>query len=313
MESQSQDHPLLLELNSLKSAVARFQVRYHKYPNSHSFTFLCFQDEAHASAVKLQRYSLDKANTHERATILERENDWLKDEIAILRANPTLSPSNSSVEQVQQLTLSLRRLSEKLTLSEDALSGKTAELAQANADLLKARLAAENAYGLAARARGREEAALIRETELQWRLKSAEEEKTISLVAVGEYANLVRSMEARMGLGSTSTFVSPDGSKVEGSLEKHHSGDTLSVALANSLAEGKLGLNRLLSELHSDTEELHRQLGQLRGELEVLKSNDEAESKGTHTLHLELAKAQAELHMLKIDDNTAAKMVSRYM
>lgn len=275
--------------------------------------FLCVQDEAHASAVKLQRYSLDRANTHERAVILERENDWLKAELAILRANPTPSPSNSSIEQVQQLTLSLRRLSEKLTLTEDALSSKTAELAQANADLLKARLATENAYELAARVRGREEAVLIRETELQWRLKSAEEEKMISLVAVGEYANLVRSMEARMGLDSTPTFVSPDSAKVEGDPEKLYSGDTLSVTLANSLAEGKLGLNRLLTELHSDTEELHRQLSQLRGELDVLKSNHEAERKGTHTLHLELAKTQAELHMLKIEDNTAAKMVSRYM
>jgi hypothetical protein len=213
---------------------------------------------------------------------------------------------------VQQLTLSLRRLSEKLTLTEDALSSKTADLAQANADLLKARLAVENAYEVAARVRGREEAVLIRETELQWRLKSAEEQKMISLVAVGEYANLVRSMEARMGMGSTSTFVSPDGTKVEGDPEKH-SGDALGVALTNSLAEGKLGLNHLLSVLHSDTEELHRQLSQLRGELEVVKSNHEAERKGAHTLHLELAKAQAELHMLEIDNNTAAKMVSRYM
>ena len=214
---------------------------------------------------------------------------------------------------MQQLTLSLRRLSEKLTLTEDALSSKTAELAQANADLLKARLAAENAYELAVRVRGREEAVMIRETELQWRLKNAEEEKTISLVTVGEYANLVRSVEARMGLGSTLTLVSPDATKVEGDPEKHYSGDTLSVPLANSLMEANLGLKRLLSEFHFDTEELHRQRGKLRGELEVLKSILEAERKGSHTLHLELAKVQAELHMLKIDDNTAAKMVSRYM
>lgn len=207
---------------------------------------------------------------------------------------------------MQQLTLSLRRLSEKLTLTEDALSSKTTELAQANADLLKARLAVENAYELGARVRGREEAAKIRESELQWRLKSAEEEKKISELAVGEYANLVRSMEARMGLGSTSTH---HGAKVEEDPEKLHSGDTL----ANSLVEGKLGLKRLLSEFHSDTEELQRQLSWLREELEVTKSNLEAERKGTHILHLELGKAQAELHMLKIDDNTAARMVSRYM
>ena len=212
---------------------------------------------------------------------------------------------------MQQLSLSLRRLSEKFTLTEDALSTKTTELAQANADLLKARLAAENAYELGARVRGREEAAKIRENELQWRLKSAEEEKKISEVAVSEYANLVRSMEARMGLGlgSTSTLVSHRDTMVEGDSEKPHSGDTL----ANSLVEEKLGLKRLISQFHSDTEGLLRQLGQLRGELEVVKSNYEAERKGTHILHLELGKAQAELHMLKIDDNTAARMVSRYM
>lgn len=210
---------------------------------------------------------------------------------------------------MQHLTLSLRRLSEKLTLTEDALSSKTTELAQANADLLKARLAVENAYELGARVRGREEAAKIRENELQWRLKSAEEEKRMSEVAVGEYANLVRSMEARMGLGSTSTLVSHHGTKVEEDPENPGSDDNL----ANSLLEGKLGLKRLLSGFHSDTEELQRQLGQLRGELEVVKSNYEAERKGTQILHLELGKAQAELHMLKIDDSTAAKMVSRYM
>ncbi|KAF8805283.1 hypothetical protein BYT27DRAFT_7234354 [Phlegmacium glaucopus] len=297
MDSQGQDHPLLLELNSLKSTVARFQ------------------DEAHVLAVKLQRHSLDRANTHERAAILERENDWLKAEIAILRANPTTpsKSSNPTNEQVQQLTLSLRRLSQKLTLTEDALSSKTTGLVQANAELLKARLAVENAYELGARVRGREEAAKIREHELELRLKAAEEEKKMSEVAVGEYAKLVRSMEARMGLGSTSTLVSPNGIKVEEDPVKHCSGDSPGVALANTFVEGKLGLKCLLSEFQSDREELQRQLGQLQGELEVLKSNHEAERKATHIFHLELTKAQAELQTLKIDDNTAAKMVARYM
>ena len=212
---------------------------------------------------------------------------------------------------MQQLTLSLRRLSEKLTLTEDALSSKTTELAQVNAELLKARLAVENAYELGARVRGREEAAKIREHELEWRLKRAEEEKKISEIAVGEYANLVRSMETRMGLISNSE--SPDGTKVEEIPPKYHSGDTWGVTLANSLVEGKLGLKRLLSEFQSDTEELQRQLDELRGELEVIKSNHEAERKGTHILHAELAKTQAELQMQRIDDNAAARMVSRYM
>jgi len=321
MDSQSHwDHPLLLELNSLKSTVARFQVKkltpYPELSSLLSLTHSNVQDEAHVSAVKLQRYSLDRATTHERAVILERENVWLKAEIAILRANPSGSSStssNSTVEQVQQLTLSLRRLSEKLNLTEDALSSKTTEIVQVDAELMKARLVAEGAYELGARVRGREEAAKIREHELEWRLKSVEEEKKVSEIAVGEYANLVRSMEARMGLGSTSTLVSPNGINIEEDPAKHRSGDTLGVTLANSLVEGKLGLNRLVSEFQSNEEELHRQLGQLRGELEVVKSNQEAERKATHNLHIQLAKAHTELQMLKIDDNTAARMVSRYM
>lgn len=191
------------------------------------------------------------------------------------------------------------------------MSGKTTELTQANANLAKALIAVENAYELGARVRGREEAAKIRENQLEWRLRGAEEEKKMAEIAVGEYANLVRSMEARMGLGSTSTLVSTDGIKEDST--EHHSGDAQGVTLADSLVEGKLGLKRLLSEFQSDTEELQRQLGQLRGELEVLKSNHEAERKGAQILHVELAKAQTELHKLKIDDNTAARMVSRYM
>ncbi|KAF8163788.1 hypothetical protein B0H34DRAFT_837938 [Crassisporium funariophilum] len=285
------DHPLLLELRSLKSAVTRFQ------------------DEAHASAVRFQRHSLDSAALHEHAIQLERENALLKVEIALLRANPhpdAAPSSHPAVSQVQQLTLSLRRLSDKLSLTEEALLVRTTELAHANVELVKARLAADSAYEVGARVRGREEAGKVRERDLEWRLKAAEEERNMSDVAVSEYANLVRSLETKWARASSDSDSKSQAHVVETSVGP-------SITLADSLLEGKLGLKRLLSEFQSEAENLHSQLGQANRELEIFKGQLDAEKKGTDIVHVELAKSQTELAKFRLEDNTAARMVSRYM
>jgi hypothetical protein len=158
--------------------------------------------EACKSSIKLQRYSLDKANTKNRLERLERENDILKSEIATLRAHPHPDVSlqaNPSVLQVQQLTLSLRQLSDKLSFAEDALLARTTELAHARGEVARARLVVDGAYELAARTRGREEAGIVRATELEWKVKAAEEAMKMSDLVVNEYADLVRSFEAKSG------------------------------------------------------------------------------------------------------------------
>ncbi|KAF9553729.1 hypothetical protein CPC08DRAFT_217549 [Agrocybe pediades] len=77
MTSNTGEHPLALELQNLRASVLRFQ------------------DEAHQTSVKLQRHSLDSTRAHERAVYHERENDALKAEIAILRANPLSSSAGN--------------------------------------------------------------------------------------------------------------------------------------------------------------------------------------------------------------------------
>ena len=251
---------------------------------------------------------------------LEHENNTLKSEIAVLRAHPHTqlsSQAHPALTQVQQLTLSLRRLSDKLSLTEESLLARTTELAQATHEASKARLVAEGAYELAARTRGREEAGKLREAELEWKVKAAEEAVKMSDLVVKEYADLVRSLEAKAGMRTPAhshSDSSPSTLYDASAMDPTTPAATTSTApFADSLAEGKSGLQRLLAEFSMTTEKLQTELLQLHGELATSETKCEAEKKSTELSRVELAKAQFELQKLKIDDNTAAKMVSRYM
>ncbi|KAG6867578.1 hypothetical protein C0993_000946 [Termitomyces sp. T159_Od127] len=238
--------------------------------------------------LKLQRYSLESANAHNRATYLERENEVLRKELAVLRANPhpDASPqAHPAVEQVQQLTLSLRRLSDKLSLTEAGLLERTTQLSHATAEASKARINADAAYELAARTRGREEAGKLRELELEHKVRAAEEAVKMSDLVVNEYADLVRSLQAN----------------------KSHE------RLVDGLAEGKLGLQRLLKDFNAETARLQKELLEAQGALAVANTQCDSDKKHLENCRVELAQAQFELQQLKLDDNTAAKMVSRYM
>ncbi|KAG6895604.1 hypothetical protein C0992_000419, partial [Termitomyces sp. T32_za158] len=245
-------------------------------------------DEAYTTSVKLQRCSLDTANAHNRATYLERENEVLRNELAILRSHPhpDVSPqAHPAVEQVQQLTLSLRRLSDKLSLTEAALLERTTQLSHVAADASNAKMTAEAAYELAARTRGREEMGKLRELELEHKVKAAEEAVKMSDLVVKEYADLVRSLGA----------------------DKSHE------RLVDGLAEGKLGLQKLLKDFNAETTRLQKELLEAQGALAVADSHRDSEKRHLEQCRVELAQAQFELQQLKLDDNTAAKMVSRYM
>ncbi|KAK0196455.1 hypothetical protein F5146DRAFT_922148 [Armillaria mellea] len=268
----SDEHPFSLELASLKAAVSRFQ------------------DEAHSASVKLQRHALNTSNSHERLIQLERENALLKSELSVLRANPHSdnSESHPAVLQSQELTLSLRRLSDKLSLTEDALLERTTQLAEVNAELAKAKDAAEGAYALAARIRGREEEGKVRERDLEKQLREAQEHNKMSDLVVNEYADYVRSLD---GKTSMSPRLPPN----------------------TSLSEAKSGVHKLFDDFSSESEELHAKVDHLEGELAIAHAKYEAEIRNKENNSVELAKAQTEQEKMKLEDNSAAKMVSRYM
>lgn len=252
--------------------------------------------------MKLQRYSLDSTKLYERTMHLERENDILKAELAVLRANPHPDGSSNADThgQVQELTLALRKLSHRITLTEDALLVKTTELICAQADTIKAKASAEGAYELGARVRGREEAALARERELQNRIAQLEEDGRMADVALNEYAALVREMENRRSSGVTKNSV--DGVVPE-------EGPSISTIAS----EGKLAHSKLLQQFKAEISQLQSETRRLNSELDVMKALLKAEAECTTALTQELGSSKAALENLQLEDNTAAKMVSRYM
>ncbi|KAI0647507.1 hypothetical protein C8Q79DRAFT_959824 [Trametes meyenii] len=280
------DHPLALELASLHAAVARYQ------------------HEAHATSLKLQRHSLEASQALDHARALERENARLKQEAVVLRANPDTNPTQATF-QVPELTLALRRLSDKLTSVEETLAARTEELIDARSELAKAQNEIEVARALAEDARAREEEGLAREREIERKLKAAEEERRMADLVVQEYAELVRKLEGRARGPSSSSSAS--------SVDLQRSGTGSTVTLADNLSEGKLGLQRLLEEFNGQNERLEAEISKLHGDNALLYKELEVARLAAERDRIELTKASHELDLYRADDNTAAKMVSRYM
>ncbi|KXN84841.1 hypothetical protein AN958_12067 [Leucoagaricus sp. SymC.cos] len=265
---QGDSHPLLILLSDLKSSLIKFQ------------------DEAHASSVKLQHHSLSTSRALERAQALEHENSTLSNEVNTLRSNPHPSSSTQdSQESINQLTLSLRTLNEKLTTTENLLARRTTELTQTLGELQKSKSATETAYELSTRIRGREEALKSRERELELKVQLAEDRARMSERAVEEYANLVRTLEGRGNTGNGHAAPTP--------------------AEDNS--------ERLFLEFAEEREHLQIKLSSAQHDLILLNSQHTALLKSSENALAELADARTKLELVERDDATAAKMVSRYM
>ena len=120
------------------------------------------------------------------------------------------------------------------------------------------------------------------------------------IIGAQEYANLVRNL----------TDKSLSSSQSAESVETNHSRQ---LSFSKDLAQGKIGLQKLLGEFNQETERLHAEIHDLQSELEVIKAQQESERKLAEQDRRTLAHVQAEFDKLNLDDSTAAKMVSRYM
>ncbi|KAF9792156.1 hypothetical protein BJ322DRAFT_998121 [Thelephora terrestris] len=274
-------HPLALELQSLRATVAKYQ------------------HEATSASVKLQRHSLDTSYTLERSQALERENSRLVEELSVLRAHPITSPDPSAL-QTPQLNNALRHLSDKLSQTEELLLKRTSETLHATHKLARVKYDRDAAFEIAAQARAREEDCKVRERSLLLQARNAKEESRMADLVVQEYASLVRNLTDRIPS-------SPQSSK---SAEIKHSRQ---VSFSKDLAQGKIGLQKLISEFNQETENLHAEIHDLQSELELVKAQQESERKLAEQDRRELARVQTEFDKLSLDDSTAAKMVSRYM
>ena len=245
----------------------------------------------------MQRYSVDSSRLDEHAAALEQENTRLAHELDILRAHPDI-PHHPAVAQVQELSLALRRASDKIALTEDTLLRRTSELTDARSELVRARHAADGAYALAARMRAREEACKARERELEFKARASEEERKMVDLVVQEYADLVRNLEGRKSVNHTTSV---------------QNGSASSFTLVDNLQDGKSTLHRMLTAFSTESEQLHATIAELNAKVSALQMTLDAErTTASHDRTL-LSQTKIELDKLNLEDQTAAKMVARYM
>lgn len=120
------------------------------------------------------------------------------------------------------------------------------------------------------------------------------------IIGAQEYANLVRNL----------TDKSPPSPQSANSAEINHSRQ---LSFSKDLAQGKIGLQKLIGEFSQEAERLHGEIYDLQSELELVKTQQESERKLAEQDRHAFAHVQAEFDKLNLDDSTAAKMVSRYM
>ena len=255
-------HPLLLLISDLKSSLN------------------ATQNDAHSSSVRLLRLSLSTSQALERTHALQHENSVLNNELQVLRSFFLSNKSPEADRQsINQLTLSLRTLNEKLTATEILLASRTVELSHTLGELQRSRSAADATHQLFSCA---QETFRSRKSELELKVRTAEERARMTDRAIGEYANLVRTLQ----------------------------GHTIKREDAHVHVSSHEDLLRQFSQ---ERENLQTQLSSAQTDLALLSSENTTLSKSAQITLAELKDLQMKLQLHERDDATATKMVSRYM
>ncbi|CAK5278218.1 unnamed protein product [Mycena citricolor] len=276
-------HPLAEELVSLRTAATRFQ------------------NEAHAASIKLQRHALDTSALTDRVAHLEDENALLRTELGVFRdtsGSASYPGDDRNQETVAELTLSLRRLNAKLSLTESALEEHTRTLAEKNTVAAQSTRAAGEAYALAARARGREEEERVRSQALERQVAQAREETKLVDRVVTEYAALVRSMTVDGGRSPAPSATGFDDGE---------------SAARDTLNKGKAQLEGLTSEFSQQIVALEARIAVIENERDVANAELAASKTLNSELGTELARSKFSAIQSLVDDRSAAGMVERYM
>lgn len=250
---------------------------------------------SHTSQVQIQRHSLEATFAADRVKSLEQENLRLLDEISVLRANPDITPSAATL-QVSELSLALRRVSDKLSQAEATLLERTTELAHAvsaksrsQKECLSLRDSLRSMTTKLSEVKRRERERSIRE-------RVVEEELKMVNFALQEYADLVRSFEGRTSSSRGPVSTTTDGQSIRQNLVGHTS-----------------ALHALAQEFRDTTSQLEDEIATLRTEIENLHLSLNIQGKIGEEERTELAHVKAGLERSQTDDRAAAKLVTRYM
>lgn len=253
--------------------------------------------------LQLQRQSLEAKVAHEKCNWLRRENDCLKEEVALLRATPDTTPHSASL-QVSELSLSLRKVSDRLGMTESLLLDRTTELEHAKSRIgaLEKEVTAMRRFAASTSAQADKSKA--KEKMLGNALRAAQEEKNLAEFAVQEYATYARTLESSATLEPSPPRYSP-ASSISSLL--------VNLNPAEHVLEGKIGLQKLLHEYNEETLRYQDEVNLLTTELNMCQTKLGLEMRRGEEDRTKLALARVELDQYKIDDSAASKMVSRYM
>ncbi|KDQ13165.1 hypothetical protein BOTBODRAFT_396957 [Botryobasidium botryosum FD-172 SS1] len=264
MNNNDTDHPLARELHSLRSALAHYQ------------------HLSHTSQVQIQRHSLEATFAIERAKSLEQENLRLLEEISILRAHPDVTPNAASL-QASELTLALRRVSDKLTQTEATLLAKTTELTHALSAKTRSQKECLSLHESLRTSAAKLDQARRSERDHLIKARVAQQEVKMVNFALQEYADLVRALEGR----PHGAVAAQDSSAREG------------------LAQGVSELHQLSREFNDNLSRSEAEIARLQSELESTQTLLDIERQSGEEEQTKLAHAEAELERYKTDDNSA--------
>lgn len=268
--------------------------------------------------MQLQRQAIEIAAIHETSRLVSQHNAHLEREVETLRIKSERHPS-VDISSAQAAELTLQRVQEQLAATESQLLSQNRTIADLRASNSRLEHNESASRQLVEEARRREAAASSSEREVQLALRQAIEERNMSDYVVYEYADLVKSLEAksnakaRASLSATSTLdASGLPSNPQASTNSTDPSTSRSTPL-DSMVEGRNGLQKLVQEMSTETTRLHHELHTLHAQLESTKVELESCAAVGKEDRVKLASAQAELLKLQADDNAAAKLVSRYM
>jgi hypothetical protein len=139
-------------------------------------------------------------------------------------------------------------------------------------------------------------------------------------VVVCEYADLVKYLEGRPGVSTTtyttnysSSSTSPTRSESKSPEPSSPKYATLVSTPLGTLSENRAGFKAVLLDFNNEVERLQAELSRLTVELGLREAELEAEKAVGDGLRDDLARSKVQLEQYKADDTTASKLVSRYM
>ena len=258
------------------------------------------QHAADGAGMQLQRRSYDVTVALDRQKQLEIENARLVREIATLSQNPDTTPHPAALS-ASELTLALRRASERLEMTESLLLERTTELEHANRRAQSSMAYAERCRGVVDSCKQEEQQAQSRVRSLELELRGVQEERDLANITVAEYATRARQIhtppENTLAASDTSLGVSPESPREPSTV----------------LERGRLGLQKLLEEFNHSNEALQTELAAAYSDLAESNRQLSIELRGGEEDRTKLALARVELDQYQVDDKAASKLVSRYM